>query len=431
MGRKYQALRREQASLVKKLLYRDKVKGKSRSSPCASASNEPQQSTYAFSGSQEEAKVGAKARYRQAGQQMKALQHQQTYKSRQVQVKKLQQILHANRKHGHKIIFGGDSPAQRLSSVLDKSRTIVSDKANVKRTVLEYFADLMQYLETTSDDENALPWQEKGKQQLDPFDLQQGRNGPATCQDEQNMLMQMDDACIFTDLLDHLAKGKAAGLDGVPNEPLQALPNRLKEAINRLFVVMWLVGHTPDAWKTSRTVPLYKKGNPQRLQNWRPIALANTLYKTWTSMVTHVLSTYGERQGIIGSAQEGFHNHRNTMRQLQMAILMIEDAALYHQDLYSLYIDFPSAFNTVNHAKLLTIMQKLGFPDIAMITVKDIYTNATTTISMPAGDTADIPIHKGTTISGSGGVVVACRKTGPGGEFPENRRCTTTSGGAF
>ena len=172
----------------------------------------------------------------------------------------------------------------------------------------------------------------KGKQQLDPFDLQQGRSGPATCQDEQSMLMQMDDACIFTDLLDHLAKGKAAGPDGVPNELLQALPNRLKEAIRRLFVVMWLVGHTPDAWKTSRTVLLYKKGGPQCLQNWRPIALANTLYKTWTSMVTHVLSTYGERQGIIGSAQEGFPKHRNTMRQLQMAVLMIEDAALYHQE---------------------------------------------------------------------------------------------------
>ena len=137
--------------------------------------------------------------------------------------------------------------------------------------------------------------------------------------------------------------------------------------------MMWLVGHTPDTWKTSKTVLLYKKGDPQHLQNWRPIALANTLYKAWTSMVTHVLSTYGERQGIIGSAQEGFRRHRNTMRQLQMAILMIEDAALYHQDLYSLYIDFSSAFNTVNHGQLLMIMQKLGFPGVAINTVKDIY----------------------------------------------------------
>ena len=79
-----------------------------------------------------------------------------------------------------------------------------------------------------------------------------------------------------------------------------------------------------------------------------------------------------------------------------MAILMIEDAALYHQDLYSLYIDFSSAFNTVNHEQLILIMHKLGFPSTAISTVQDIYTNACTKISTPAGDTDDIPIGRGT-----------------------------------
>lgn len=161
------------------------------------------------------------------------------------------------------------------------------------------------------------------------------------------MLLQMDDAGLFQGLLNHLAKNKAAGPDGVPNKLSQVLPCGLKEAIRMLFVVMWLVRHTPDAWEGSRTILLHKQGDAMHLQNWRPIALANTLYKTWTSMVTYVLSTYGEKEGIIGSAQDGFRRHRDTSRQLQMAILMIEDAALYNEALYSLYIDFSSAFNTV------------------------------------------------------------------------------------
>ena len=111
MGRNYQALRMERASLVRKLLRRHKVKDKDGSSPGKSASGNPLQSADALPSTQEEAKAEAKTRYRQAGQQMKALQHQQMHQSRQVQVKKLQQILHANRKRGHKIIFGGDSPA--------------------------------------------------------------------------------------------------------------------------------------------------------------------------------------------------------------------------------------------------------------------------------------------------------------------------------
>ena len=75
----------------------------------------------------------------------------------------------------------------------------------------------------------------------------------------------------------------------MPNEILQALPAKLKEAVRQLFVTMWLTGYMPDSWKTSRAVLLYKKGDPTILSNLRPIALTNTLYKTWTSMVTHAL----------------------------------------------------------------------------------------------------------------------------------------------
>ena len=241
-----------------------------------------------------------------------------------------------------------------------------------------------------------LRWISAVGHQLDPLDLQTGHHGAATCQDERNMLLQMDDVDVFHELFRHLARNKAAGLDAVPNEILQALPAKLKETVRQLIVTMWLTGYTPDSWKTSRTVLLYKKGDPAILSNWRPTALANTLYKTWTSIVTHVLSTYGEKQGTIGSAQEGFCRYRNTSRQLQMAIFMIEDAALYNQDIYSLYIDFSSAFNTVNHKQLILIMQKLGFPNTAIKAVENIYINACTRIQTPHGQTGDIQIGRGT-----------------------------------
>ena len=328
---------------------------------------------------------------------MNLLHCQQVHKVRKVQIKKLRSILHANRKQGHRLIINKDAPPQRLDSVQDMpSGKIFTDRVDVKRAVQDYSVSLMQKPKQGDTDLGAMPWEERGKKGLDPFELQQGQHGPASCPDEQDMLLQMDDVGVFQGLLNHLARGKAAGPDGVPNELLQALPCKLQEAIRRLFVVMWLSGHTSDDWKVSKTILLYKKGDPLHLQSWRPIALANTLYKTWTSMVTHVRLTYGERQGIIGSAQEGFRRYRNTSRQLRMAILMIDDAALYHQDLYSLYIDFSSAFNTVNHEQLILVMHKLSFPSVAISTVQDIYINACTKISTPAGDTDDIPIGRGT-----------------------------------
>jgi hypothetical protein len=80
------------------------------------------------------------------------------------------------------------------------------------------------------------------------------------------------------------------------------------------------------SWKTSHTILLYKKGNPHCLSSHRPIALANTIYKLFTSTLTSILSTYGERHQILHDSQKRFKTERCTARQLQTLISAIEDA---------------------------------------------------------------------------------------------------------
>ncbi len=43
---------------------------------------------------------------------------------------------------------------------------------------------------------------------------------------------------------------------------------------------------------------------------------------------------------------------RNTMKQSQTVVNIMSDAKLSEQNLYMLYIDFSSAFNTIDHDKL-------------------------------------------------------------------------------
>ena len=61
---------------------------------------------------------------------------------------------------------------------------------------------------------------------------------------------------------------------------------------------------------------------------------------------------------------------------------VMSDAKICHQDLYLLYIDFSSAFNTIDHDKLLCIMHDLGFPPAAIEVVADLYTDAVTRIKL-------------------------------------------------
>lgn len=84
-----------------------------------------------------------------------------------------------------------------------------------------------------------------------------------------------------------------------------------------------------------RTVLLYNKGNEYVQNNWRPIALANTIYKLWTDTNAECTGTYADQDHSLCSSQEGFMKDKNVMRQLQNLMNIIR----MHQDLYIMCAD--------------------------------------------------------------------------------------------
>jgi hypothetical protein len=113
-------------------------------------------------------------------------------------------------------------------------------------------------------------------------------------------------------------------------------------------------------------------------------------------MVTLAMADYGERNAVHSHSQAGFRGKRTTSEQIENLVMALEDAKQFQQDIYLLQIDFSKAFDTVNHAKLLQIMQSLKYPADAQRVVKDLYTEATTAVRTPYGYTEHIPIRRGT-----------------------------------
>jgi hypothetical protein len=88
---------------------------------------------------------------------------------------------------------------------------------------------------------------------------------------------------------EHLGNGKAPGPDDVVNEVIKMLPSQVKRLIHKLFVIMWATGCTPDRWKHSNTRLIHKKGNAMGIGNYRPIALAKTMFKLWTNSYSQMV----------------------------------------------------------------------------------------------------------------------------------------------
>ena len=197
--------------------------------------------------------------------------------------------------------------------------------------------------------------------------------------------------------LKNLGNNKAPGPDKIPNSILKNMPQRFHKLLFLFFTHYYKQKQIPTSWKTSLTVLLYKKGDPSQLTNYRPIALANTIYKLYTSTLTSILSTYGEKYQILHESQEGFRAERRTSRQLQLLIAALEDARFTNQDIYILYINFKNAFGSIDHTRLLAIIKDLGYPSDAMHLIGNIYSQSSTIIyGEHFGKTLPIPIQRGT-----------------------------------
>ena len=81
-------------------------------------------------------------------------------------------------------------------------------------------------------------------------------------------------------------RGRTCGDDRLYAEMLQTGCRELLESIAGLFTdVLRGVILTPDSWKKSRLVVLHKKGDPEVLANYRPIAIVPVLFKLYSAMV--------------------------------------------------------------------------------------------------------------------------------------------------
>ena len=300
-----------------------------------------------------------------------------------------------NQKAANKIINGSANTAE-ITALKDGSGKVNQSPEQVQRLTYEYFQKQAEPLQGKTGfykniNASSFPWTEENH---DGYKLETkvGQSGYG----QINILDLVMDPARFSRHVSRLSNNKAPGMDGIANELLKNLPEELLQAIHTLYILMYMTAVTPQHFKESNTILLYKKDDPLMLENYRPICLANTIAKLWTSLLADCIATYADHFDILSYSQEGFRSRRNTVRQLQLVQNIITDAKLTQQDLYVMYVDFSSAFNTIDHDKLLIIMNHLGFPDDCIHVIRDLYTNAHTCFLVAGGETPPVKIDRGT-----------------------------------
>jgi len=125
-----------------------------------------------------------------------------------------------------------------------------------------------------------------------------------------------------------MKKKKAAGYDGIPMEAWLYGGKAVREGLIDVIRQAWKEGITPRDWKMSVIVPIFKKGDQDRAENYRGISLLCTAYKIFAEILRGRLETEVERLRLL--------NH-----------LIQREGMKEEKKIFATFIDLKAAFDNV------------------------------------------------------------------------------------
>ena len=126
------------------------------------------------------------------------------------------------------------------------------------------------------------------------------------------------------------------------------------------------LGYYPERLKVSRTVPIFKSGQPDDLSNYRPISCLPVISKIFEKVVSKQLFNYLETNNLLYSLHFGFQPFKSTVHPLIHMVHYISKAFNRNEFVIAVFLDLKKAFDLVDHKILLMKLRKIGIGDIAL-----------------------------------------------------------------
>ena len=160
--------------------------------------------------------------------------------------------------------------------------------------------------------------------------------------------------CQFTKYIPRAKPTKAGGCDSTSGYVFHCAPEPMQKFI---WHVCNLHLNPPirPRWLNANVVLLSKRGDPELLTNYRPLALLDTIYKVLSTHAATFLSTFDVDNHLIHPSQFGGLKNRRTSDHIYQVISNFQ----HIPQSYSLYIDFNKAFSSVPQPTLWRVLRHM------------------------------------------------------------------------
>ena len=190
-----------------------------------------------------------------------------------------------------------------------------------------------------------------------------------------------------------MKRGKESGRTGI-------LPKLLlyggAELQDRLFLLMegiWKEGKVVKDWQDAEIVPIPKKKDPRKWDNWRGISLLDVVGKVFARILQDRLQVVAEK--VLPESQCGFQKGRGCVDIIFVARQLVEKCREYDDSLFILFVDLQKAYDSVPRQALWCVLEKYGVPPTMLSVIRSFHEGMTAVVRVVDDITDDIEVTNG------------------------------------
>lgn len=161
----------------------------------------------------------------------------------------------------------------------------------------------------------------------------------------------------------NMKKKKPAGIDEISMEAWMFGGEAVSKSLLDIMNQMWKEEKIPEEWRISVIVPIYKKGDQEKAENYRGVSLLCTGYKIYAEILRERLEEKIVKKKLLSESQGGFRKGRGAMDNIFILNHVVQREKRKGEKVYAFFVDLKAAFDNVDRNKLWRILKDKGIEE--------------------------------------------------------------------
>ena len=134
-------------------------------------------------------------------------------------------------------------------------------------------------------------------------------------------------------------------------------------------------GIFPDSLKIGKITPIFKKGDSELIENYRPISTLPVFGKIFEKVIYCRLYSFLTSQNTLYENQFGFRKSHSTSHAINYSVSHIKRELEKKNYVLGIFIDLSKAFDTIDHKQMIYKLNHYGIRGTTNDLLKSYLTN--------------------------------------------------------